>query len=157
MDGPCADAANLGEAVDDFLVGHATDPRQSGDSAVEGLGGEVAKGFGFTGREAHGAKQVVGCLKQELGGGVDFAKGSEQSFEDGGGGSSVELLINDGFEERLEGRVLALEFEGEGAGVLDEVAKFGIGCGEGLAGESGIVTNVAAAIDHEKQGTGNSG
>ena len=126
LDGPDADAADLGEAGDDFFVGHTTDGGEGGDGAVEGLRGEVAEGFGFGGGEAAGAEPVVGGLEQVLGRGMEFAEGGEQAFEDGGGGFAVELLIDDGLEQGFEGGVLALEFEGEGADAGDELAEFGV-------------------------------
>jgi hypothetical protein len=49
---------------------------------------------------------------------------------DGGGGFAVELLVDDGFKQRLEGRLRAGDAQGEGAGALDEAAEFGIGGGE---------------------------
>ena len=84
---------------------------------------------------------------------MEFTEGGEQAFEDGGGGFTVELLINDGLDQRLEGGVLALELEREGAGAAHEIAEFGIHGGEGVAGQCGIVANSAASIDHERQGT----
>jgi len=122
LDGPRADAADRGEALDDFLVGHAADGGEGGHGAVEGLGGEVAQGFGLARGEAAGAEHVVGSLEQELGRGVEFAEGGEQAFEDGGSGFAVELLINDGLEQRFEGGVLAFKFQREGADALDEAA-----------------------------------
>ncbi len=64
------------------------------------------------------AEHFVGGLQQVLGGGVQFAERGEQAFEYGCGGCAVELLINDGLEQRLKGGVLAFEFEREGSGAL---------------------------------------
>jgi hypothetical protein len=61
-----------------------------------------------------------------FGRGVKLAEGGEQAFEDGGCGFAVELLIDDGLEQGLEGGVLALEFEGKGADAVDELAEFGV-------------------------------
>ena len=153
---PSADAADLGKAFDDFFVGHAADLNQGGNGAVEGFGSEVAQGFGFGGGETGGAEHIVGSLQQMFGRGVKFAKAGEQAFEDGGGGFAVELLVDDRLEERFERGVLAFEFEGEGPGAIDELAEFGVGCGEFAAGAGGIVANGAASIGHEQQGTGSS-
>ena len=87
-----------------------------------------------------------------FGRGVELAESSEQALENRGGGFAVELLIDDGLKQRLEGRVLALEFQREGAGAAHELAEFGIDRGEGAAGQGGIVANGAASIDHERQG-----
>ena len=126
LNGPDPDAADLGEAGDDFFVGQTTDGGEGGDGAVDGFGGEVAEGFGFGGGETAGAEAVVGGFEQVFGCGVEFAEGGEQAFEDGGGSFAVELLIDDGLEQGLEGGVLALEFEGEGADAVDELAEFGV-------------------------------
>jgi hypothetical protein len=54
----------------------------------------------------------------------------EQAAVDGGGGLAVELLVDDGFDQRLEGGLGAGDAHGEGAGALDEAAEFGVGGGE---------------------------
>ncbi len=128
LDGPDADAADLGEAFDNLLVGKAANLGEGGDGAVDGFGGEVAEGFGFGGGEATGAEHIVGSLEQVLGRRVEFAEGGEQTLEDRGRGFAVELLVDDGFEQRFERRVLALELQREGH-ALDELAKLRIGFG----------------------------
>jgi len=70
LDGPAADAAHLGEVVDDVVVGHLADGRQRGDGAVDGLGGEVAEGEHLVLREAGCAELLVGAVEQLLRGGV---------------------------------------------------------------------------------------
>jgi hypothetical protein len=154
LDGPGANAADGGETFDDFCIGHAADGGESGNGAVEGLCGEVAEGFGLACGKAASAEHVVRSLEQEFGRGVKFAERGKQALEYGSGGFAVELLINDGLEQRFEGGVLTFEFQREGADALDEVAEFGIGGGEGVESESGIVANGAASIDHGEQGTG---
>ena len=69
LDGPLADAADLGEVVDDGLVGHAADAGEGGDGAVEGFGGEVAEGEGLVGGEAGGAELLGGDVEDLLGSG----------------------------------------------------------------------------------------
>ena len=128
LDGPDADAADLGEAFDNLLVGKAANPGEAGDGAVDGFGGEVAKGFGFGGGEAAGAQHVVGSLEQVLRRRVEFAEGGEQALEDSSRGFAVELLVDDGFEQRFERRVLALELEREGH-APDELAELRVGFG----------------------------
>ena len=44
----------------------------------------------------------------------------------GGRGFAVQLLIEDGFEQRLEGRSGAVEAESEGAHAIDERGEFGV-------------------------------
>jgi hypothetical protein len=157
LHGPRADAADLGQPLDDFLIGHAADGGEGGNGSVEGLRREIAQGFGLASGEAAGAEHVVGGLQQEFGRGVEFAECGEQALEDGGGGFTVKLLINDGLEQCFKGGVLAFEFQREGADAPDERAEFGIGGGESTEGQSGIVANGAASIDHEKQGTDSQG
>ncbi len=70
VDGPDADAADLGEVVDDVGVGHAADAGERGDGAVEGFGGEVAEGEGLVVGEAGGAELLVGAVEELLRGGV---------------------------------------------------------------------------------------
>jgi hypothetical protein len=77
---------------------------------------------------------------------MELAESREPAPEDGRGCSAVELLIDDRLEQRIERGVLALEFEGEGPGALDELADFGVCLGELLAGERGIVANGTASI-----------
>ena len=65
---------------------------------------------------------------------------------DGGGGFAVELLVDDGFKQRLEGRLRAGDAQGEGAGALDEAAEFGIGSGEVREGGGGVVAGRARIV-----------
>ena len=106
FDGPGADAADGGETGDDFFVRHATDACQSGDGAVERLGGEIAKCENLALRDAGGAKLIVGGGEQVFGGGVVFAEGFEQALKDGRSRLAVELLVDDGFEQGLKRRML---------------------------------------------------
>ena len=70
LHGPFADAADLGEVLDDVGVRHAADAGEGGDGAVEGFGGEVADGEGLVVGEAGGAELLVGGVEEVLGGGV---------------------------------------------------------------------------------------
>ena len=150
LDGPAADAADLGEVLDDVLVGHAADAGESGDGTVDGLGGEVAEGEGLVVREAGGAELLVGCVEEVLCGevlgltggsafGGDGIEAFEEAAVDGGGGFAVKLLINDAFDESFEGRLGAGDAQGEGAGALDEPGEPGVGGGELGDGEGGVV------------------
>ena len=139
LDGPAADAADLGEVFDDGFVGHAADVGEGGDGAVDGFGGEVAEGEHLVFGEAGGAELLVGAVEEVLRGGMgcgawaeghDGGEAFEQAAVDGGGGFAVELLIDDGFDEGFEGGLGAGDAHGEGAGALDELAEFGIGGGE---------------------------
>jgi len=65
---------------------------------------------------------------------------------DGGGGLAVELLVDDGLDQRLKRRLRAGDAEGELAGALDEAAEFGVGGGEFAQGERGVVARRARAV-----------
>ncbi len=145
FDGPAADAADLREVLDDLVIGHATNTGEGGDGAVEGFGGKVAEGKGFIAGETGGAELFVGAVKEVLGGGVgaeagDGLEGVEEAAVDGGGGLAVELLVDDGLGEGLEGGLGAGEPEGEGAGALNEAAQFGVGGGERGEGGGDVVS-----------------
>jgi hypothetical protein len=120
------------EVFDDGFVGHATDAGEGGDGAVDGFGGEVAEGEGFVVGEAGGAELLVGAVEEVMGIGViaDTADGMEafeQAAVDGGGGFAVELLVDDGFDERFKGRLCACDSHGEGTSAFDEPAELWIG------------------------------
>ena len=157
LDGPCADAANLGEVGDDVFVGHAADAGEGRDGAVEGFCGEVAEGEGFVVGEAGGAELVVGAVEQvlrrEVGvGAAEGVEGFEQAAVDGGGGLAVELLVDDGFGEGFEGGLGGGKLHGEGACTLDELAEFGVGDGELGEGEGDVVARRAGAGEGSRHG-----
>lgn len=135
--------------LDDRFVGHAADGSEGGDGAVEGFGGEVAEGEGFVGREAGGSELRGGAIENLLGGGVDGRKrghGLEAGYQagvDGGSGFAVELLVNDGFSESFEGRLLRGEAQGERTDAGDETRKFGVGGGERGDRDSRVVGRLA--------------
>ncbi len=109
LDGPAADAAHLGEVLDDGLVGHAANAGEGGHGAIDGLGGEIAQGEALVVREAGGAQLLVGAVEQMLRIGMDETErraegleAFEQAAMDGGRGLAVELLVDDGFDQCLE-------------------------------------------------------
>jgi hypothetical protein len=145
LDGPAADAADLGQVLDDGFVGHAADAGEGGDGAVDGLGGEVADGERFVVGEAGGAELLVWRVEEVLGRRMfaesgDGVEAGEEFGMDGRGRLAVELLVDDGFEQRLKGRLGAGEFEGEWAGSGDEFAEFGVASGELLDRQGGVVS-----------------
>ena len=75
---------------------------------------------------------------------ADGVEAFEQAAMDGRGGLAVKLLIDDALDQRLEGRLRAGDAQREWAGALDEAAEFGIGGGEFLAGEGGVVARADA-------------
>ena len=64
FDGPFADAADLGEVVDDGFVGHAANLGEGGDGAIEGFGGEVADSEGLVGGKTGGAEGLLGGVEK---------------------------------------------------------------------------------------------
>ena len=151
LDRPLADASNLGEVVDDFVIGHAANAGQGRDGGVEGFGGEVAEGEGLVGGEAGGAEFAGGDFEDLFGSGVDGRKrghgleAGDEAGVDGGGGLAVELLVDDGFGEGFEGRLVGRETEGDGTGGGDEPGELGVGGGERGCGLDRIVGELGGA------------
>ena len=146
---------------DDGVVGHAADSVKSGDGAVDGFGGEVAEGECLVFGKAGGAELLVWAVEELLRGGMGSRacgfeghrgrEGFNHAAVDGGGGFAVELLVDDGLDERFEGGLGAGDAQLEGAGSLDELAEFGIAGGEFAAGEGVVVAGrawVVAMVRH---------
>jgi len=134
LNGPAADSADLREVFDDVFVGHAADTNECGDGSVDGFGGEVTEGEHLVFGEAGGAELLVGGVEDVLRAEVPRAVGGVEAFDQAlmnrRGGFAVELLVDDGFDEGLEGGLRAGEPKSEGAGSLDELREFKIGGGE---------------------------
>ena len=151
LDGPLADAADLGEVVDDGLVVHAADAGKGGDGAVERFGGEVAEGEGLVGGEAGSAEVTGGGVENLFGSGVDGRErghgleAGDQAGVDGGGSFAMELLIDDGFGEGFEGGLVGGEARGKGAGAGDEFGELGVGSGKCGEGNRGVVGELGGA------------
>ena len=134
---------------DDGFVGHAADVFEIGDGAVDGFGGEVSEGEHLVFGEAGGAELLVGAVKELLWRGMGRGAGGREGHDrgeafdhaamNGGGGFSVELLIDDGFDESFEGGLGAGYAHGERAGTLDELAEFGVVSGELACGQGEVV------------------
>ncbi len=146
LDGPLTDAADLGEMLDDGVVRHAADAGEGRDGTVERLGSEIADGEGLGVREAGDAKLLVRRVEELLRVGmgeterkIEGREAFDETLMDGGGGFAVELLIDDGLEQGLEGRLAAGELHGEWAGALDEFAELRICGGEVGDGLCGVV------------------
>lgn len=92
----------------------------------------------------------VRAIEQMLGAGMLLAAEGIEAFEqaamDGGGGLAVELLVDDALDQRLERRLRAGKAHVEWACALDEAAELGIGGGEFLEGERGVVTRGARTV-----------
>ena len=95
-------------------------------------------------REAGGTKLLVGAIEQVLRGEVliamDGIEALEQAAMDGRGGFTVELLVDDALDQRLEWGLRARYSHGEGAGALNESGELGIVSGELFGGECEVVS-----------------
>jgi hypothetical protein len=133
LDGPFADAADLGQVVDDGGVVHAADAGQRRDRAVEGFGGEVTERESLVGGETGGAQLDRGCVEDLLRRGVERGeswqrlKACDEARMDGGGGFAVKLLIDDGFGEGFKGGLLGGKAQSKGASAFDEAGEFRVG------------------------------
>ena len=71
---------------------------------------------------------------------------------DGGRSLAVQLLVEDGLEQRLEGRRRAIEAEREGANAIDQRGEFGVAgaeMGQRLVAVEGKFA-AAAVVNHER-------
>jgi len=68
-----------------------------------------------------GGMRCEGCA------GAGLAEGFEEPAVNGGCGFAVELLVDDGLDQRLEGGLCAGDAEPKGPGALDQFAKFRVG------------------------------
>jgi len=152
LDRPAADTADLGEVLDDGLIGHAAYPCQRRNRAVKSLRGQIAQCQTLVMREAGGAQLFIGTVEQVLGIGMGetlrLAEGleaREQATMNGGSRLAVQLLIDDRFHESLKGRLRAGDPKREGTGAFDQLSQLWIACGEFPAGKS--VEDAERAVD----------
>ena len=97
-----------------------------GHGAIERLGGEIAHCLDLVAGDAGGAQRLVGRVEQQLRRGV-AAEEFAHAPMDGGRGFAVQLLVEDRFEQRLEGRRRRIEAQFEFADFVDESAQLWIG------------------------------
>src|SRR5215469_14438074 len=143
LDGPATDSADLREVLDDGVVGHAADAGERGYGAVDSFGSEIAEGEHLVLGEAGLTELLVGrvedVFRAEVLWAVRGVEALDEALMNGCGSLAVELLVDDGFDQGLEGRLCAGEAEGEGAGSLDELCELGVGGGEIGYGLGGVV------------------
>jgi hypothetical protein len=72
-----------------------------GHGAIEGAGGQVAQRLDLVAGNAGGAERLVRRVEQELRRGI-AAKVLAHAAVNGGRGLAVQLLVENGFEQRLE-------------------------------------------------------
>src|SRR6185369_11128572 len=105
--GPDANALDLGQADDDFLVGQAGQVLED-DRARPGVPGQVADVGSFLSGESQGAH--ARRAKFEDGLGSDYAlDGGGETAENHAGDAATELLEYDGLNEGLEIRLAKLD------------------------------------------------
>ena len=93
-----------------------------GHGAVQCLGGEIAQREKLAPREAGGAKHLIRDGKQLLRLRMQIAEYSQQTPQDGPGGIGVQLLVQNGLEQRLKGRVGAFYPQPKRADTFDQRA-----------------------------------
>ncbi len=138
FDGPCADAADRDETLDEFFIGEFFGLLESGDDAVDGFLCKVFHSEDFCAGETGLAKDGLAELEHFLwsGGAAGGAEGFDAAVN-GGGGFAGDRLVGDGFEEsfvgRLQGILVPLERECFCDQLLQAFVAFGEmpgGCGK---------------------------
>jgi len=116
FDGPCADAADGDETLDEFFVRNFLGLFEGGDDAVDGFLCKVFHSQDFCAGETGFAENRFAEF-QYLFGGRRAAVAAQRfdSTKDGGGGFARDGLVGDGFKEsfvgRLQGILVHLERE----------------------------------------------
>jgi len=133
LDGPGADAADGGEALDEVFVGELAGVFEGGDDAVEGFLREIFEGEDFCVGETGFAERGLAEFEDFVRCG-DFAVGAESfdAGEDRSGGLAGDGLMGDGFEEGFVGRFDFVFFQGEGDGFFDKALQIFVASGEVL-------------------------
>jgi len=128
---PAADAAHLGEALDDHRVVELLERRTVGNDRRERLGREILERGDLGEREARGAQLLdrggEHLLRRRKGA---LADRGDQAREDGVGGRAVQLLMRDRLGQYLEGLATRLGHVPIGAGGADDAAQHRVDPGE---------------------------
>ena len=150
FDGPCADAANGDEALDEFFVGESFGFFEGGNDARYGFLREVFHGEDFCAGEAGFAEGFCAELDHFLRS-WDSAVGAEcfDATEYSSRGFAGDGLVSDGFEERFVGRLVRVHFCLERPAVADEFGDDGIGAGEMFCGGVEVEGKCRRLVDHE--------
>ena len=96
-----------------------------GHGAVDGAGGQIAERLDLVAGDAGRAQRLVGSVEQELRCGI-AAEVLAHPAVNGGRSLAVQLLVQDRFEQRLEGRRGVVEAEGKRPGAFDQLGELGI-------------------------------
>ncbi len=121
FDRPGADAADGGEALDEFFIGEFVRVFERGDDAFDGFFGEVFHGDDFCAGEAGFTKGLFAELEHFFWRGS--AAGGAESFdarENGRGRFARDGLVGDGFEESFVGALQMVGVHTESFGFGDE-------------------------------------
>jgi hypothetical protein len=104
-------------------------------------------------RETGGTQLFVGAVEQVLRIGVietqrsaDGVEAVEQAAMNRGGRLAVQLLVHDGFDQCLKGRLRTGEAHGERTSAGHQLLQLGIGIGELLTGFDDIVARRARSV-----------
>ena len=121
LDRPGADAADGGQALDEFFVGELVRLFKRGDDSFDRFLGEIFHGFGFGTGEARFAEGLFTELEHFLGAGW-AARGAEcfDPAENRGRGFAGDGLVGDGFEESFVGALEMVLVHLEGISFSDE-------------------------------------
>jgi len=128
---PAADAAHLGEALDDRFVFERAQGVAIGDHSLKRLGGEVLQRRDLGEREAGGpqrfGRSVEDRLRRRK---TAVATGLHQAPQYGVGRDTVELLMGDGVGEGLEGLTVGARLESQGTHRADQGAEYRVGAAQ---------------------------
>jgi len=129
--GPGADAADGGQALDEFLIGEFLRVIKRGDYAFDCFFCEIFHCDCFCAGEAGLAERLFAELEYFLGG-RRTAGGAESFYaaENGGGSFTGDGLISDGFEESFVGTLEMVGVHLEGLRFSDEEFQFFVALGE---------------------------
>jgi hypothetical protein len=141
LDGPLADAVDLGQPVDDFSRRHRPKRSSGGEPPVRGEAREVLRGTRLPAGQP-GCPEPLGRRRQDLGrvqaaGAIDLGHAAENS----GSGLARKLLAHDGPQQVLERGGAAGCGEPAVADAADQLGHHGVDQGEvgDRAGERGPV------------------
>lgn len=131
FDRPAADAAHLGQPLDDRLIVERLQGLPVRHHTVERFGRQVLESGDLRKGETGGAQLRLGGRQHLLRGGeYAFPAGGDEASEDGIGRGAVELLMRDRAGERLKRLAHFIGREPTGTGGADHAGEDGIALGE---------------------------
>ncbi len=115
------------------------------NGAVKGLGGEVFERLDLVAGDAGGAEPLIGRVDEGLRRGIP-AEVFADTAVDGSSGLAVQLLVENGFDQRFEGRWRCVEAKTQIADAVDEAAELGVARLEMCDGFLRIVREACDAV-----------